>query len=1167
MPGRPRTTTPDLASSAAGEACERPIAVIERRRPRLIRSMTSAMAAFWRGRAYASHPAELVLYFLTISGLLLWDGFDLPWRLQRTSLTMHILVSLLLVPLFVLPFWLAHRSAFADSHKRFLRRTGRLIEFGLIALTISGVYLVFFGNRGGAVGQIAYWAHLLPAAPLAVLIMVHSLRWSILKSLKWLLALGLALFALAGAALAASASGSLVASSDGSKLFSANFSAGALSWIDRRTGERLGEIEIGGDVRRLALGRGGLVAVTDYSAGRVVFADWRKRRVLRSFDVGPRPFGVVYDNARNLFWVALFEAHQLVAVHPEKGVVERIDTDETPRGLALLSDGRLLVTHSLVGRVSVYDARALPPKLTTTIALHQTQNPDEFVSQGLPRVLDDIAVSPDETEAWLPHVLWNFDHLLQFQSTVFPAVSLLDLSPGRERELAGRRKHLFRQIDLKDPVLKRFDGAPKSIIVSNPHDAAFSNDGTKVFVTMAGSEDLLVFDLAARDPIRGASPPSDAELNDAKASQIIRHLPGDNPRGLVVDGGDIFVQNAMSLDVTRLRRDPDGVSLTAAVFARSVENDPLDPGLRRGETLFHAGNTNDTPDLPMTGDLWMSCQSCHVDGFNFTNGYLFEATQIDQYRYARVGHGNLSKMIAGDFIGDYLRIIQGTQGGMGHDGEGAAALVDPDDPPAQAAEMMIDLHMFVTSQGNLPLVSSWLRLDDERGTVHESEWTNSAACAACHSEIFDQWADSLHRLMGDSNPYYKVVEDVAAATEGEDFRRWCMGCHHPQGVLSGLSATTDAGHMFEQGGASLFEALKRGEPDLDEGTGCLFCHRITRLESAMGADAGANASLTVNLRDRDTYVFEDSAQPVLNWLGDHAINAKPEAHAKSYSQDFYADSRLCGACHNEFAPGSGAVIVNTYGEWRDSPFNRPDDPDQHRSCIDCHMHGDVQRVGEPVPGVSTDGGRVKDNVVTHQFTGANYHLVGLRNLKLERMSVELLQSAAALDVGLTEQGALNVRVRNVGAGHALPTGVADFRQVWLNVTARDAAGRVVLKSGEMDSSGVVDPKARFFRKVFGDKYGEPVGFVFWRYEKMLEDTKIPAGGHRDEAFELPADTVFPIEADVKLMFRTYPQSVTDLVREQYPDLTDPKAVLMTRRSVVLGQDGSIQIKDHEKNAR
>ncbi len=1098
-----------------------------------------AQLSGWQRVGYRSKPAELVFYFLSISGLLLWDGFDLHWYWQRTTLTIHLLCALLLFPVFILPFWLSHRDTLARSHKPRLRRTGYGIEYGLILLGVSGLYLVVFGNRGNFAGQVAYWAHLLPTVPLTAVVVWHAHRWSMLKSLKWVLALVLALVVLAGAAFAATSSGSLVAGDQGRKLFSANFEAGSLSWIDRQSGERLGEIRIGGDIRRVATGPDGLLAATDYTGGRLVFADWTTGRITGELAVGTRPFGVVFDAKHNLFWVTLLEDHQLLGVHPRKGVIHRIDTEDTPRGLALLSDGRLLVSHAMVGKVSVFDTQR-PMAKPRVIDLPTTQNPDEFASQGHPRLLDDIAVSPDESEAWLPHVLWNFDHLFQFQSTIFPSLSVLDLTPGAERDLTAQRKHLFRQIDLKDPVHTRFDGSPKTMIVANPHDAAFSDDGSKVYVTLAGREDLLVFDLTGRENLPGG----------ARATQILRHLPGANPRGLVADGGTLFVQSAMSLDLTRLQ-DSGSVAVTAPVFAELVTEDPISPELRSGLTLFHSGNTDRHPDAPMTGDYWMSCQSCHVDGFNFTNGYFYEDSEIDKYRYARVGHGNLGNMIAGDFIGDYIRIIQGTQGGMGHDGEGTAELLDPRNPPDHVADMMIDLHEVVRAKGNLPLVSTWLRLDDDRGQVHEEEWVNSAACAECHSDMFNQWADSLHRLMGDSNPCYKVVEDLAAATEGEQFRTWCMGCHHPQGLLSGLTATSDAGHMFEQGGTSLFEALKRGTPDLDEGTGCLFCHRISRLETARSPTAGANASFTVNIRDRETYLFENSKNEILNWLGNHAINAKPQAHTDSYSQDFYSESKLCSTCHNEIAPGSGAVIVDTYGEWERSPYNAPSDPAQHRSCIDCHMHADVKRIGQDIPGISTDGGRVKDNVVTHQFTGANYHLVGLRNADLKRMSIELLQTAAELEVDLTPQGDLNVRVKNTGAGHALPTGVADFRQVWLDVTIRDAHGALVLESGKMNAKGVVDPKARFFRKVFGDKYGDPVVFAFWRYEKMLEDTKIPAGGHRNEIFDLPDDTALPITAEVKLMFRTYPQAVTDIVRMQYPELTNPEAVVMTQNRVVL----------------
>jgi hypothetical protein len=388
------------------------------------------------------------------------------------------------------------------------------------------------------------------------------------------------------------------------------------------------------------------------------------------------------------------------------------------------------------------------------------------------------------------------------------------------------------------------------------------------------------------------------------------------------------------------------------------------------------------------------------------------------------------------------------------------------------------------------------------------------------------------------------VEEAAAKAEGEGFRKWCMGCHHPQGLLSGLTATIEKGHMFEKGGASLFKSMAENKPDLDEGTGCLFCHRITKLENANGPASGGNASFSVNVKDRQQYVFENNDNPVLKWMGNHQINAKPLVHAQSYSKPFYKKAELCATCHNEFAPGTGAEIVNTFGEWEKSPFNNPEDPAKNRTCIDCHMHGDIQKIGQPIPGISTDGGRVKDNVVTHQFTGANHHLVGLRSDTQEKMSIELLKTAAELENSLTADGKLNVRVKNVGAGHALPTGVADFRQLWLDITVTDAKGQVILSEGKLNDKGEVPDNARLFQKVFGDKDGNPVGLLFWRYEKMLKDTKIPAGGYRDESFTLPENLSYPLSVETKLMFRIYPQWVTDAVRQTYPDLPNPKTVVM-----------------------
>lgn len=102
------------------------------------------LSAFLRRASYGSKAAELILYILAVSGLMLWTEFDLPWHMQRTTLAAHIVISLVVFPVIVLPFWLGHREILARSNKTFLRRTGVIIEYSLLLITLSGVYLVFF---------------------------------------------------------------------------------------------------------------------------------------------------------------------------------------------------------------------------------------------------------------------------------------------------------------------------------------------------------------------------------------------------------------------------------------------------------------------------------------------------------------------------------------------------------------------------------------------------------------------------------------------------------------------------------------------------------------------------------------------------------------------------------------------------------------------------------------------------------------------------------------------------------------------------------------------------------------------------------------------------------------------------------------------------------------
>lgn len=942
------------------------------------------------------------------------------------------------------------------------------------------------------------------------------------------------------------------------RLVTANQSTGSVTLLERGSGERLKEAVLGGDLRQLARADDGTLLVTDYSGDRLLLLD-NDLDVKKVIPTGHRPYGVIFDPKRGWFWVTLFEAARLQAYDVDGRLQLDLATAETPRGLALTDDDRLLLTHAMTGQLAIYDLGTLKgtadkatlanPKLITLAETHSDTPSD---SQGLPRLLDGISLSPDGSEAWLPHVLWSFDHPFQFQSTVFPAVSIIDL--GSETERVDERKQLFLQINLPNV-------GNRSQIVSNPFAARFAADGKRVYLTLAGSEDLLVFDLSRSGKQNSNRHRRKKFQGGAKATQLLRHLPGQNPRDLLIDGDHILVHNVMGQDLTRLASGGSGpfarVTVDVPHFAKLVQTDPRPEALKRGERLFNLGNTAANARFPMAGDNWMSCNSCHLDGFNFTNRFLMQAHRQKSKDNAINGHANLTNMVAGDFIGEYLRMAQQTQGGMGHDGRDGAETVDPARPQPEVKAMMEDLHAFVTADGNLPYLANWLRLDAPRTdpakapTSHPKEWLNSASCQNCHSQAFKDWSDSNHRLMGNSHPYYKAVQALARQTEGEAFGQWCQGCHMPQQVMTGQTDLPKGSHMLERGGASLIKAHQAGEPVVEEGTSCVLCHRITRLE-----DAGGNSAFTVNLKDRESYVFEDApGGSARHWLAERQINARPAMHKASYQQDFYQDAALCKSCHNEFAPGTGANIVNTWDEWQNSSFATSADPDKRRGCIDCHMNPEPGNGGAPVAGQSTENGPVKERLYRHNFTGAQHQLVGLRNPELEQESLALLRSSAALSARIEQieqqdgqpdgPQRLVVRVTNVGAGHALPTGVADFRELWLELTVTDATGQVVLKSGQ-PVEGAVPEDARLFRKVFGDAEGKPLGLKFWRYEKLLEDTRIPADGWRDEAWPLPADARGPFSADIKLNFRTYPKWVNDIVRASEPQLPEPPIVLLNR---------------------
>ena len=1108
---------------------------------------------------------EYSIFIMFFTGILQWDIVTLPWFYFSLIQATHIVSSLIVTVLLIIPFVNIHTYKYRKNivAKKRNSTNGMLLGITLLLITISGFYLFLIGNRGGDDwGMYSFNMHLYGSFALIVFLWFHSAYSSKnirrktkakqqRQKIKFAAAVTLlAIVSYPTLSYSKTSSSSLYLTQNQKYIYSANLDGGSVTKTDARTGEKISETILGKDIRRIAFKSDETIyAVTDYMKNAVYILDANNNEVIKTIKTKNKPHAIIYDEQNKYFFVTVFEDNEILVIDDTNYEIKNtIKTLKTPRGMALTDDGRLLVTHAMIGVVSIYDSRSLAR--LKTITLHSTQNEDEFVSQGSPRLLDDIEISPNGKEAWLPHVLWNFDHAFQFQSTIFPTVSIISLTKGYEEELENRRKHLFKAINI-------LNNANKTMIVSNPWDLAFSSDGAKAFVTLAGSEDVMVFNIgrsAGHAKKKRHRKRGKRSGKGAKATQILRAYPnGTNPQAIITHpkNNNIFVQNATSLDMTLL--DSGGshpfarVTVNKEHFTKLVQKDPLNKNLRYGKTLFNNANSNTNKKEPMTGDFWMSCNSCHFEGFNFTNGFIFENTKLNYANKANIGHDNLDGFISKSPLADYVRIARDTQGGMGADENAIKdGQISPSNPKNMSKELktnMQNLHTYVTAKENLRYLSNWIKLEDDVEKYHVLDWTNSAKCKSCHGEIFDQWADSNHKNLVGTNPYYMVLEDVAAQVEGEDFRKWCMGCHNPSAITTGLldKTTVTMGHqLFESGAKTLVKELKEfGNEKLEEGVSCVACHRITKIE-----DAGGNAAYTLNLTQREKYIFEDTKSGVGQWLSEKFINSNPKAHINSYMKPIYKDGVYCASCHDEFTPGKGSKIVSTYKEWQKSSFNNPTDPTKNKTCIDCHMTYLENDQLSPLRGRSTDGGKIKKDVKVHYFAGANHFLSGLKSKKHEDQTLQLLRTSAKLDVNIKKDGTVDVGVKNVGAGHHLPTGVADFRELWLDITVKDRNGAIVFESGKLKEDGNLGKDARPFMKIFGDINGKPAGLLFWKYKKLLSDTRIPAGQRRVETHKIQdaQKLKYPLSAVVKLNFRVYPQWVTDAVKKRFSNLPNPPVV-------------------------
>jgi tetratricopeptide (TPR) repeat protein len=130
----------------------------------------------------------------------------------------------------------------------------------------------------------------------------------------------------------------------------------------------------------------------------------------------------------------------------------------------------------------------------------------------------------------------------------------------------------------------------------------------------------------------------------------------------------------------------------------------------------------------------------------------------------------------------------------------------------------------------------------------------------------------------------------------------------------------------------------------------------------------------------------------------------------------------------------------------------------------------------------------------------------------------------ALEPGITARVDVVVRTRKIG--HFFPGGTVDAFDVWLELQAKDADGRIIFWSGSVEDNGKgpVEPGAHFYRSYALDAEGNPINKRnAWQARSLLYARLIPPGA-ADVAHYLvrvPKDARGPITFHAKLNYRKF----------------------------------------------
>jgi Tetratricopeptide repeat/Cytochrome c554 and c-prime len=466
------------------------------------------------------------------------------------------------------------------------------------------------------------------------------------------------------------------------------------------------------------------------------------------------------------------------------------------------------------------------------------------------------------------------------------------------------------------------------------------------------------------------------------------------------------------------------------------------------------------------------------------------------------------------------------------------------------------------------------------GIIPSNFFMDSATCGECHKDIYEQWKSSAHHFASFNNQFYRKSVEYMQDVVGPQPSKWCAGCHDhavffngrferpikgqidTPAARAGLACTschaiTHVGSTMGNGGftiayPALHELANSKNPVIKQMDHFLTYlnpepHRRTFLKPFMRNETAEFCSPCHK-------VHLDG--PVNHYRWFRGFNEYDAWQASGVSgqgaRSFYypAASKNCAECHMPLVasndPGNRGGLVHSHrfpAANTALPFVNKDKEQLEVVekflqsgivSVDLFAAAPEEKEKGDTPMLRHSAGSFAPQAMSTFAVGEEAEQSGPVTLRDTR---DVSRVVAPLDVagragahfapGSTVRVDAVVRTRTVG--HFFPGGTVDAFDVWLELQARDATGRVIFWSGKVDRdadgrSGPVEPGAHFYKSLALDAEGNPINKRnAWQARTVLYARLIPPGAADTVHFRLhiPQDAKGPITLSAKLNYRKF----------------------------------------------